>query len=181
MGRKCGLKIGERFGKMLVVDLYQSIEKKGNKMGPRLYCQCECDCGKVLYDVRPHDLTSGHTTSCGCARKKPKAYERRILRNVKARAKKTGLPFDLTLDDIEVPEVCPLLGIPVFPSKGYMTDNSPALDRKVPKLGYVKGNVWIISSRANRIKTDATTDEIIRVGEALLKLEEQCSNSQQRH
>lgn len=34
------------------------------------------------------------------------------------------------------------------------------LCRKVPALGYVKGNVFVISFRANRIKTDASVTEI---------------------
>jgi hypothetical protein len=30
----------------------------------------------------------------------------------------------------------------------------------VPSLGYVPGNIRVISMRANRIKTDATADEL---------------------
>jgi hypothetical protein len=64
--------------------------------------------------------------------------------------------------DIVIPEVCPVLGIPMFRSKGKVgvKDHSPTLDKLIPELGYVSGNVYVISSRANRIKTDATRSEL---------------------
>lgn len=43
---------------------------------------------------------------------------------------------------------------------GSRRDRKPSLDRVVPSLGYVKGNVRVISFRANRIKSDATADEL---------------------
>lgn len=76
----------------------------------------------------------------------------------KARAKKNGIPFNLERKDIEMPEFCPILGMKLEPC-GETKTNSPSLDRIVPQLGYVKGNVAVISYRANRIKNDATADE----------------------
>jgi hypothetical protein len=80
--------------------------------------------------------------------------------NAKKRAKDKKLPFDLDLEDIEIPLVCPLLGIEIKKGDGWYTDNSPTLDRKIPELGYVKGNVWVVSMRANRLKQDASVEEI---------------------
>ena len=51
----------------------------------------------------------------------------------------------------------------------YQTDNSPSLDRINPKKGYTKDNVIIMSNLANRIKTDATTDQIEKVWKFLKK------------
>lgn len=39
-------------------------------------------------------------------------------------------------------------------------DGSPTIDRIINDLGYVKGNVIVISWRANRIKSDATLAEL---------------------
>jgi len=80
----------------------------------------------------------------------------------KQRAKKKGLPFNITPSDVVVPDKCPLLGIELKRSRVNRgpSDNSPTLDRINPSEGYVRGNVWVISGKANRIKTDASIDEI---------------------
>lgn len=89
-----------------------------------------------------------------------------MLRNARYRAKKFGLPFDLKVDDIVIPDRCPILGIPltIAEGSGRGCQGSPSLDRLRPELGYVRGNINVISQRANRIKTDATAEEIMAVG-----------------
>lgn len=59
------------------------------------------------------------------------------------------------ISDIIIPETCPMLGIKLefgFDKQGG-NFNSPSLDRIIPELGYTKGNVMVISKRANMIKT----------------------------
>lgn len=92
--------------------------------------------------------------------KKDKRYS--IWCCVKKRAKQKGIDFNLNIEDIpEIPLVCPILGISIESSKVFgPLDSSPSLDRINPKKGYVKGNIRIISNRANRIKSDATIDEV---------------------
>lgn len=90
-----------------------------------------------------------------------------MLQNARNRAKKYGIPFDLSSEDITVPELCPVLGTPIAKSNGKLNDNSPSLDRLVPALGYVKGNVRVISWRANRIKSDASVEELRKLVEYL--------------
>lgn len=97
---------------------------------------------------------------------------KRMLAGAKSRALTKGLMFNLHYDDIQIPNLCPVLKIPLVPSEG-MSDNSPSLDRKVPYLGYVKGNVQVISMKANRIKTDATSLEISQVLEYVKAIEEE--------
>ena len=86
---------------------------------------------------------------------------------VRFRARKAGIPFDLDLSDLDVPEHCPVLGIKL---KGWgeneftsYRDDSPSIDRLVPSVGYVKGNVNIISNRANLLKKDATLEDVERL------------------
>jgi hypothetical protein len=72
-------------------------------------------------------------------------------------AKRKNLPFNLTIEDTVLPEVCPVFKTPfVFGDVNYR----PEFDRRIPSLGYVKGNVRIISGRANRLKNDATIEEL---------------------
>lgn len=96
-----------------------------------------------------------------------------MLRNARNRAKRFGLKFDLTRDDLVIPKRCPVLGIPLRVGRGRNshTDNSPSLDRVIPRKGYVRGNVIVISWRANRIKNNGTTEELMRIAVFLKTLE----------
>ena len=88
--------------------------------------------------------------------------ERYLLYQARSRAKKFNLPFNLELSDLVVPDVCPILGIPLVRNvdgRG-QSHNSPSVDRILPELGYVKGNVQIISTRANVMKNDASPEEL---------------------
>jgi hypothetical protein len=93
-------------------------------------------------------------------RKRPTVH---MLARVKRRAKERGLAFDLTAECIIIPAVCPVLGIPLTIGKGSASDNSPELDRIDNRKGYVKGNVIVVSRRANRIKNDATVAELEKI------------------
>lgn len=88
---------------------------------------------------------------------------RYIFNQARYRAKKRGIEFSIELEDIEVPENCPVFGIPLFFSEGRRTDNSYSLDRWDNAKGYVKGNVKIISWKANQYKGDMTIDEVERL------------------
>ena len=88
----------------------------------------------------------------------------------KRRAKKKGFEFNLTEDDIHIPTHCPVLGILMFRGEGVSGPNSPTLDRIDSSKGYIKGNVQVISKRANTVKNDASIDEIEKIL-AYMKLE----------
>ena len=83
-----------------------------------------------------------------------------MLRGTKSRAKAKNLDFNITKSDIHLPNKCPILGIELHIGKGKSTPNSPTIDRIDSSKGYIKGNVQIISHRANTMKSDATLDEI---------------------
>lgn len=97
-------------------------------------------------------------------RQKRESYRKNILTSrislAKARAKKYNLEFDLTVDDLTIPEFCPLLEIKLEIGKKGDYENSPSLDRINPKKGYTKDNVWIISKKANSMKNSATIEEL---------------------
>ena len=86
--------------------------------------------------------------------------------NAKKRAEAAGLPFSLSVNDIVIPEVCPVFGIPLAAPTGEKSgpqDNSPSLDRIRPALGYVPGNVRVISYKANRLRNNGTFVELMQV------------------
>ena len=89
----------------------------------------------------------------------------KMVRAAKARAAKAGVPFALTPDDITIPKLCPVLRIALHVGLTKASDNSPSLDRVLPALGYVPGNILVISNRANRIKNNATIPELRAVAD----------------
>jgi hypothetical protein len=72
------------------------------------------------------------------------------------RARKLGVPFDLTEADITIPETCPILGECLVP----LTRYAPSLDRIDNRKGYTRDNIQIISRKANAMKNDATNEEL---------------------
>jgi hypothetical protein len=156
---------GKRFGKLVVVGMVKTGGRGGS-------CDCICDCGSTKV-VKSKSLISGFTQSCGCLHKTSLAERKRthirkrtdtkeylMYTSAKHRAKKAGIPFEITLEDIIIPEYCPVLNIPIFTTPGESCPNAPSLDRFIPELGYVPGNVTVISFKANTIKNNATTEEI---------------------
>lgn len=80
-----------------------------------------------------------------------------MYHNAYRRAKELQIPFDITYKDIHIPDCCPVLG---FKLTSDNRETNPSLDRIVPELGYVVGNVQVISMRANRLKSDASIEEL---------------------
>lgn len=85
----------------------------------------------------------------------------------KQRAKRAGVPFNLTEADIIIPRFCPVFGVKLEQALGSKGPgpNSPSLDRRVPEDGYVPGNVVVISNRANRAKSDLTVEELVALAD----------------
>jgi hypothetical protein len=95
----------------------------------------------------------------------------RLVYSARQRAKKSGIPFSIRESDFEIPKTCPLRHLPFKVGRSQHTDDSPTLDRKDPRLGYVKGNVWVISHKANRLKGSFTPNELKTFCENALALD----------
>lgn len=80
--------------------------------------------------------------------------EKNIVAIARQRARKENLPFNITVDDISIPEFCPVFGT---------TMTTPSLDQINAGQGYVKGNVCVISMEANRLKSDATIEQLEQI------------------
>jgi hypothetical protein len=87
-------------------------------------------------------------------------------------ARTRSISFELTVNDVpEIPDVCPVLGIPLFRTNGVQTMNTPSLDRIDASRGYVRGNVRVISLRANILRSNATVEELRLILKDLNKLQ----------
>lgn len=147
--------------------------KNGN-IAPRRASDYGCLCAECKHARQEKKRVKYHTDPAARARQIKANVERRgraraadprkeLLAAARARARARVLPFDLTIDDITLPAHCPVLGIPIAVGHGKLSNNSPTLDRIVPQLGYVRGNVAVISYKANAIKRDASPEELQRV------------------
>jgi len=158
---------GQRMGRLVFQKFTGLVKNK------QAYWQCLCDCGAIVV-VSGVWVQSGNTRSCGCLRKERSAAalrthgqsaggrtpEYQLWLSAKSRSIRDGLPFDLSVFDIKIPEYCSLLGVKLTAGTRKAHDASPSLDKIIPELGYVKGNIQVISHRANWIKSNATLDEL---------------------
>lgn len=89
--------------------------------------------------------------------------------SARERAQRFSLPIDIDKDYVRsiVPSVCPVFGTPFEFIGKKLRPESPSLDRIDPSKGYTRGNVAIISLRANAIKSNATWQDIQRVADWL--------------
>lgn len=96
------------------------------------------------------------------------------LQAVRRRCKKNGIPFSITVADLlPLPTHCPDLGLELnyFTNQGYFP-NRATVDKIVPALGYIPGNVRVVSNQANVMKQDATPEQLKRIALRWLELVE---------
>jgi hypothetical protein len=111
------------------------------------------------------------------AKNEKNAWAVSVVSGAKRRSITRGLPCDIDKDYVAsiAPDACPALGIELVyvrgAGPGVLQPDSPSLDRIVPERGYVRGNVVVISMRANIIKHNATAVEIRRVADWLETME----------
>jgi hypothetical protein len=93
-----------------------------------------------------------------------------LIERAKQRAKKNNIPFNITKEDIILPKKCPVLGIKLSRNVGGKTanSNSYSIDKIIPSKGYVKGNIQVISYKANAMKNNANNKELIRFANWIL-------------
>lgn len=120
---------------------------------------------QLKYRLKPENAAKSVRRSIAWRHAHPKAS---MLHLTKSRAKKKGVPFNLTLEDIVIPKKCPILGILLVRGSRRQL-NAPSLDRRIPSRGYVKGNVQIISTKANVMKNNASKKELLMFADWIRK------------
>lgn len=89
--------------------------------------------------------------------------EQKLWYGARCRARKFNREFDIEVTDIVIPDKCPVLGLPMISTKGTTGDTSPTLDRIDSSKGYTKGNIAVISWRANRLKSNGTLEDFEKI------------------
>lgn len=85
---------------------------------------------------------------------------RLLYKNIKSRCKRIGREFSIELEDIIIPEKCPVFGFDLKREDRKTWMCAPSVDRIDSSKGYIKGNVTVVSRRANILKKDATLEEL---------------------
>lgn len=143
------------------------VDVKIDKVGELSKTRCFCkECNRVLTPWQKKSIMLEKIDGY----KEKNAQEKRDsrLRNIthaiwkkaKDRAQKYGFDFDIEESDIVIPEMCPILEVPLeFGTRGNY-EYTPSIDRIDNSKGYVKGNIQIISKKANSMKNSASIDEL---------------------
>lgn len=138
------------------------------------------DCKQLLPVCDFYSIKNGRKTILGtkiaaacpsCSNERYKKLDPRLklYYGAKKRASDFGLEFSLTVDDIKIPETCPIRGTKVTdgtgsgPQRSSLNFDSPSLDRINNQRGYTPENVRVVSRKANLIKSNASCAEIIRI------------------
>lgn len=88
-----------------------------------------------------------------------------MLKQSKSGAKKRGIEHTLKIEDIVIPEVCPVFKTPFVKKTNY----TASIDRINNTKGYHSDNIQIISKLANTMKSNATVEELQKFAIWILK------------
>lgn len=119
----------------------------------------ECTSCGVIFEI-----TSKMTMckACNSKRVKSQTPEWKMHQRAKVRCKKNGREFSIKVDDIVIPDKCPILGIEINCNSGRpgAYRNSPSLDRIDNSKGYTPDNIQVISQQANAMKHSASNSDL---------------------
>lgn len=126
--------------------------------GLNSYCK---PCCRIASDER-HAANPERRAEIMRKHKSGVGWKNNIVHHARYRAKVRGVICTITADDFSIPEFCPILGMPLVYGRGNSGPDSATLDRIDPNKGYVRGNVQVISRRANMMKSDASPAELLK-------------------
>ncbi len=100
-----------------------------------------------------------------------KNQAKRLYNSAKQHAKKLGVEFTITEEDIVIPTHCPYLKVVLtnISGQGRVATNA-SLERIDNSKGYIKENVQVISDLANRMKQNATKEQLLFFAQGILAI-----------
>lgn len=162
---------GKRFGKLLV------LSQNGRDRFGKARWLCRCDCGqqKTVTGINLRETRPGRyrTESCGCSQYNLRVYPAKyVWFNYRGSAKRKGLQFSLTVEQVEhlISESCRYCGQKpsqaMSPSQTRKHPSYPAfrytgIDRRDNSKGYTDENSVPCCSRCNAMKSSLTTEEFL--------------------
>ena len=174
---------GNKYGRLKVMGLSRKRSIDGS-----ILWNCQCQCGNKVR-VRTASLNNGNTKSCGCLkinnlRGKNNYQVKKMIADcgswipttdpwsmratrILSYSRRENIPngfknvgeFAVYLKSI-APKNCPVFGKRLTTGNKFSHDWSPSVDKIIPAKGYVRGNIQIISYLANKMKQDATPEQL---------------------
>lgn len=164
------------------------LEEKKNGKRVCSICLIEKDIEEFIKQRYDRFALDSKQTTIGCCKdcnnsrmrvqrikNKSENYEyhsvREKLNGARKRARESGYNFNITIEDLmPFPTHCEILGLELNynVSGDSRPENTASLDKVIPDLGYIKGNVKIISHKANRLKSDLDFDTIEKIKEYMI-------------
>jgi hypothetical protein len=178
---ECNLPLGKRqkkFCSCKCMNVYNArIFKEQHKdNNPEKWRICDvCNTQKNIWQFslldKTRTTTTEHKTTCKKCSRALKEKEKRdrdwkvdaaklLYKNIKSRCKRIGREFSIELEDIIIPEKCPVFGFELKREDKQTWMCAPSVDRIDSSKGYIKGNITVVSRRANILKRDATVEEL---------------------
>jgi hypothetical protein len=161
-------------------------KNKSQKDGLSYYCkECARKMWKTYYHSHTKKILESNRRYCQDNPEKNKEFNKRssirarqyykinprvyLLQRAKDNARAKKIKFNLTLEDIIIPEYCPYLNVKL----GNVLSRSlyaPSIDRIDNSKDYIKGNVQIISDLANRMKSSASIEQLRAFSEGIKRM-----------
>lgn len=152
--------VGMRFSFLVVMKRY--AHQKLCRSGPKTQWICRCDCGQ-LATATTGELKSSRKKSCGCAHRtrggRSDTPEGVMWHAASYRARKQGVPFTISIDDIRIPDHCPVCERLFRSGKNVPALTAASLDKIEPANGYVPGNILVVCRECNLRKRDLSLSE----------------------
>ena len=154
------------YNKINKKDISRKCKLKRNKLKTLGKCVF---CGKKIYKNLTICLSCREKQQKRAINEKYNNTEQYLFRKAKNRAKLKNVKFDIDINDIKIPKYCPILKIKLSPNNINAKENSPSVDRIIPEKGYIKGNIQVISMKANTMKNDASKKYLINFAKWIYK------------
>lgn len=183
---ECNLPLGKRqkkFCSRKCMNVYNAriFKEQHKEDNPEKWRICDvCNIQKNIWQFslldKTRTTTTEHRTTCKNCSRALKEKERRnrdwkvdaaklLYKNIKSRCKRTGKEFSINLEDIIIPEKCPVFGFELKREDKKTWMFAPSVDRIDSSKGYINGNIIVVSRRANILKRDSTPDELRKLAD----------------
>lgn len=93
---------------------------------------------------------------------------KKLYQQSKSRALRKNIEFSISINDIIIPDKCPLLNVPFIIGTKNNYEYTHSLDRIDNSKGYIPGNIWVISKKANSMKNSANKEELLYFAQQIL-------------